>query len=98
MKWFRKSMLWASLGYFGVTASAQDTQWRPSADEVKDPLVAVRPVSLGRPAPLPVVGQAGEVRVVSAFVPVRQSPTLAGQYPPPSVVRGARPTAEDEPR
>jgi hypothetical protein len=68
MKWFRKSLLCASIGCLGASASAQEV------------------VTLGRPTPLP-IGQANEVRVVNAFVPIQ---------PRPSVVRACGQSADDE--
>jgi hypothetical protein len=68
MKWFRKSLVWASIGCFGASASAQS-------------------VSLGRPTPLPAEGQPGQLRLVSAFMPIQ-----------PSVVRAAAAYPDDEPK
>ena len=102
MKWFRKTFLWASVGCLGATASASgQTNWRavavPLANDPAEIRVVPNGVSLGRPTPI----APETIRVVNAFMPidpplVRQATYL--QFPAPSVVRGARPTFDGEPK
>jgi hypothetical protein len=102
MKWFRKTFLWASLGCLGATTSASgQTNWRavavPLANDPAEIRVVNNGVTLGKPTPI----AAETIRVINAFVPiespvVRQATYL--QLPPPSVVRGARPIQDDEPK
>ena len=88
MKWLRKSLLCASVGYFGATASGQEVNWRPT-----QPLTEVG-VSLGRPTPLPGDPSARAIRVVNAFAPIQPRSST----PRPSVVRAASAILEDEPK
>jgi hypothetical protein len=94
MKWFRKTFVWASLGCVGIsaTAHAQQASWRegaiPLANEVRPASIGV---SLGRPTPI----APESLRVVNAFVPIRQEPAVPLQrigY----VARGSRPSADDD--
>src|SRR5438876_9615342 len=90
MKWFRKTFVWASIGCVGATAPAfaQSTPWQPEA---------VRPaangVSLGRPRPLALE----PLRVVNAFDAV-ESTAPVGVKQASYVVRGVRPTSDEEPK
>lgn len=109
MKWFRKSLLWMSVGCFGAVAAAQEPIRRDAAPL---PDSSPRGPSLGRPAPLP--SATSSMRVValpagdgvvnaSATVPpwaknegtIRQ--TSFSLVPQPFVARGARPLSDEDP-
>ena len=96
MKWFRKTLLWASVGCLAATASAQPTAWHPAAVSLANEPAQVGPatisVRLGRPTPI----APEESRVVNAFMPIGLA-APAGAQKAAYVARGARPMLEDEP-
>src|SRR5262245_43704669 len=99
MKWYRNTLLWASVGCLAAaaTAAAQPTAWQPAtvplANEPAQSGPAAIGVRLGRPTPI----APGQLPVVNAFMPMGLT-APASVRKATYVARGARPMVEDEPK
>ena len=86
MKWFRKSLLWMSVGCFSAAAAAQEPIRRDAAPPLPDNSSAPRGLSLGRPAPLS--SSPSSMRVVAPSVVEQGGIVQASAIAPAEVPSG----------